>query len=397
MSTPTTYAPLGGTKLFSPVKLGHCELRHRIVQAPCTRMRAVKESDGINVPGDQMAKYYAQRASNGGLQITEATDISHYAGAYPGAPGIFTDSQVAGWKKVTDAVHAKGGYIFLQIWHTGRASPPAFLAGNLPKSSSSRPMDGAWSDGTSCAAYPPTPMTGDEIRATVRDFAEAARRATQAGFDGVEIHSANGYLLEQFLHDNINDRTDEYGGSIQNRCRFPLDVVKAVCDAIGPDKVGIRLSPWNYFQSTRDSNRLDHWSYLCEQLAILPVGQRPVYVHMVEPRFDEILDEQRKIDSLAHDDKETNISLLPFRNIIQNAGILFLSAGCFSWENAVPKLESGATDLVCFGRWFISNPDLPQKLADGIAFTKYDRSTFYSAEPPEKGYTDYPVYTAEAA
>ncbi|KAL7629781.1 hypothetical protein AAE478_001304 [Parahypoxylon ruwenzoriense] len=394
MSTPII-APLKDTTLFAPIKLGNCELQHRI--APCTRMRGVKESDGINVPGDLMAQYYGMRATKGGLQITEATDISHYASGYPGVPGIFTSSQIAGWKTVTDAVHAKGGYIFLQIWHTGRASPPSFLDGKPPKSSSNHPMDGSWADGTPCESSPPIPMTGDEIRAVVRDFVEAAKRAIQAGFDGVEIHSANGYLLEQFLHDNINNRTDEYGGSIQNRCKFPLDVLEAVCDAIGSDKVGIRLSPWNYFQSTRDSNRLEHWSYLCEQLATLPTGQRPAYVHMVEPRFDEALDEQQKIESLAHGEKEATISLSPFRNILQNGGILFLSTGCFDRDNAVPKLESGAADLVCFGRWFISNPDLPKKLADGVPLTKYDRTTFYFTVPPEKGYVDYPIYTAEAA
>ncbi|KAI0376087.1 12-oxophytodienoate reductase 1 [Hypomontagnella monticulosa] len=391
------FTPLKDSKLFTPIKLGNYELHHRIVQAPCTRMRAVKESGGVNVPGDLMVKYYGLRASKGGLQIAEATDIARYASGYPGVPGIYAPAQVAGWKRVTDAVHAKGGYIFLQIWHTGRASPPSFLDGNSPLSSSNHPMDGAWGDGTSCASHPPKPMTGDDIQQVVQDFVQAAKNAIQAGFDGVEIHSANGYLLEQFLHDNINDRTDEYGGSIQNRCKFPLDVVKSISDAIGSDKVGIRLSPWNYFQSTRDSSRLEHWSYLCEQLATLPANHRPAYVHMVEPRFDEVLDEKQKIDSLAINDKETGISLLPFRKILQKGGILFLSTGCFDRENAVPKLESGATDLVCFGRWFIANPDLPKKLADGIPLTKYDRSTFYFTVPPEKGYTDYPIHTAEAA
>ncbi|KAI1099655.1 12-oxophytodienoate reductase 1 [Jackrogersella minutella] len=397
MSNPK-FAPLKDTKLFTPVKIGNYELQHRIVQAPCTRMRGVKESDGVNVPGDLMVNYYGARATKGGLQIAEATDISLYASGYPGIPGIFTSSQIAGWKKVTDAVHTKGGFIFLQIWHTGRASPPSFRGGKPTISSSNHPMDGDWLDGTSCASNPPKPMTVGEIKSVTRDFADAAKNAIQAGFDGVEIHSANGYLSDQFLHDNINDRTDEYGGSIQNRCKFPLEVLKAVCDAIGSEKVGIRLSPWNYFQSTKDSNRLDHWSYLCEQLATQPAGQKPAYVHMVEPRFDEVLDEQQKIESLADSDKETgSISLLPFRNILQKGGISFLSAGCFNWENAASKLESGSTDLVCFGRWFIANPDLPKRLADGIPLNKYDRSTFYFTVPPEKGYTDYPIYTAEAA
>ncbi|KAI1075774.1 12-oxophytodienoate reductase 1 [Whalleya microplaca] len=392
-----TLTPLKNTKLFSPIKLGNCELQHRIVQAPCTRMRGVKESDGINVPGDLMLEYYGLRASKGGLLIVEATDISHYASGYPGVAGIFTQSQIDGWKRITDAVHAKGGYIFIQIWHTGRASPPSFRGGKTPISSSNNPMEGSWFDGTECASIPPKPMTVDEIQTVVQDFAKAAKNAVEAGFDGVEIHGANGYLLDQFLHDNINNRTDEYGGSIENRSKFHLEVVKAVSDAIGSDKVGLRLSPWGYFQSAGDSNRLEHWSYLCEKLASLPEAQRPVYVHMIEPRFDEALDEQQKIDTLANKDKQTNISLSPFRDILKKADIKFISAGCFNGENALPKLESGDTDFVCFGRWFISNPDLPKRLAEGIPLSKYDRSTFYLTEPPEKGYTDYAIASAEAA
>lgn len=390
------FTPLKGSKLFTPFKLGKYQLSHRVFQAPNTRMRGVKESDGIHVPGDLMATYYGLRATAGGLQITEATDICHYAGGYPGVPGIFTPSQMAGWKKVTDAVHAKGGVIFCQIWHTGRASPPAWLGGKTPVSSSDVPMEGTWADGTECAKHPPRPMTGDEIRDTTKEFAEAAKRAVEAGFDGVEIHAANGYLLEQFLHDNINQRTDEFGGSVENRCRFPLNVVKAVCDAIGSDRVGIRLSPWNYFQSTKDSDRLGHWTYLCQQLAAFSESQRPAYVHMVEPRFDEVLDEQAKIDSLATGSTSSaSVSLAPFRDILKPAGIAFLSCGNFNPTNAVPKLEAGETDLVGFGRWFISNPDLIARLEEGYPLGQYDRSTFYFTVPPEKGYMDYPLYTTE--
>ncbi|KAI1765416.1 12-oxophytodienoate reductase 1 [Hypoxylon sp. FL1150] len=391
MANPS-FAPLKDTKLFSPIKLGSIELLHRAAQAPCTRLRGVKEGDGVHVPDDLMVSYYGQRASKGGLQIAEATDIAHYASGYPGTPGIFSSAQIAGWKKVTDAVHAKGGYIFLQIWHTGRASPPSFRGGKVPISSGNIPMDGSWIDGTECAAFPPTPMTLEEIQAVTQDFAQAAKNAVEAGFDGVEIHAANGYLLDQFLQDNINNRTDEYGGSIENRVKFPLEVLKAVTGAIGSDKVGIRLSPWGYFQATKDSNRLKHWSYLCEQLASLPANHKPVYVHMIEPRFDEGLDEQQKIDSLAKNSNKATISLTPFREILLKGDILFLSAGCFNWENAVPKLESGTADIICFGRWFIANPDLPKKLKEGIALTPYDRTTFYSGVPPSKGYTDYPFH-----
>lgn len=390
--TNPSFAPLKDTKLFSPIKLGNIELLHRAAQAPCTRLRGVKESDGVHVPDDLMVQYYGQRASKGGLQIAEATDVAHYASGYPGTPGIYSSAQIAGWKKVTDAVHAKGGYIFLQIWHTGRASPPSFRGGKVPISSGNIPMDGSWVDGTACASFPPTPMTLEEIQAVTQDFAQAAKNAVEAGFDGVEVHAANGYLLDQFLHDNINNRTDEYGGPIENRVKFPLEVVKAVTEAIGSDKVGVRLSPWGYFQTTKDSNRLKHWSYLCEQLASLPANHKPVYVHMVEPRFDEGLDEQQKIDSLAKNSNETTISLTPFKEILSKGDIVFLSAGCFNWENAVPKLESGTADIICFGRWFIANPDLPKKLQEGIPFTPYDRTTFYAGVPPSKGYTDYPFH-----
>ncbi|KAI0173248.1 12-oxophytodienoate reductase 1 [Hypoxylon sp. FL1284] len=391
MSNPT-FSPLKDTRLFSPLKLGNMQLEHRVAMAPCTRLRGIKESDGVHVPDDLMVEYYGQRACKGGLLITEATDIAHYASGYPGATGIYSSSQTAAWKKVTDAVHAKGGYIFLQIWHTGRASPPSFRGGKLPVSASTHPMGGSWVDGTACEAFPPTPMTVDEIHAVTQDFAQAAKNAVEAGFDGVEIHSANGYLLDQFINDNINDRTDEYGGSIEKRCRFPLEVIKAVTDAIGSDKVGIRLTPWGYFQDTMDSDRLGHWSYLCEQIAALPVSNRPIYVHMIEARFDEGLDEQEKIKQLEQKDKAPEISLTPFREILLKGNIVFLAAGCFNWDNAAPKLKEGAADIICFGRWYIANPDLPKRLAEGIPLNPYDRATFYGAEPPSKGYTDYPYH-----
>ncbi|ORY59676.1 12-oxophytodienoate reductase 1 [Pseudomassariella vexata] len=392
-SQAESLTPLKGTKLFSSFKLGKYDLCHRIAQAPCTRMRGVKESDGIYVPGDLMVKYYSQRASKGGLQITEATDISHYASGYPGVPGIFSASQIAGWQRVTDSVHKKGGIIFLQIWHTGRASPSSCRDGMAPPSASNVPMDGKWLDGTQCSEHPPVPMTAEEIHATTKDFVEAAKRAVEAGFDGVEIHGANGYLLEQFLHDNINNRTDEFGGSVENRCRFLLNVVKAVCDAIGSDRVGIRLSPWNYFQTTKDSNRLGHWSYLCSELASLPTSQKPAYVHMVEPRVDEELEEDVKIASLTAE-QNTIPSLKPFREILQPAGIAFISAGGFGRADTLPKVESGLADIIGFGRWFIANPDLPFRLEEGLPLNDYDRTTFYGAVTPEKGYVDYPVAEA---
>ncbi|KAI1354738.1 NADH:flavin oxidoreductase/NADH oxidase [Xylaria sp. FL0043] len=396
----TTLAPLGDSPLFTPVHLGNMNLEHRIVQAPCTRMRCDPESSGIYVPGPRVAKYYGDRATTGGLQITEATDICLYASAYPGVPGVFTDSQLQGWRKVTDAVHAKGGFIFCQLWHTGRASSITMRDGKQPISSSSLSMRGKYLDGTDCAENPPRAMSISEIHEITEEWAAAAKRAVEnAGFDGVEIHGANGYLLEQFLHDNINQRTDEYGGSLENRCRFLLEVVSAVSRVIGPERTGLRLSPFNYFQDTRDSDPNKHWLALCQKLASLPAPERPAYVHMVEPRFDEVLDEEQKLAALAeytHEPTTKTNSLTPFRLALETGGIKFLACGNFDRDNAVTKLKSQEADLVVFGRHFVANPDLVSRLRNGWALNHYDRSTFYGADPLDKGYNDYPVYIPTA-
>ena len=212
--------------------------------------------------------------------------------------------------------------------------------------------------------------------------------------------------MDQFLHDNVNTRTDEYGGSIKNRCRFPLAVIQSVTDAIGADRVGIRLSPYNYFQDTKDSNPNGHWAYLCQQIAALPEEQRPSYMHMVEPRFDEVLNEQAKLDALAaytgregvEAEATTNSqgnSLDFFRGPLRKGGVAFLAAGNFNGENAVSKLATDGADLIAFGRLFIANPDLPRRLKEGLPLNPHDRETFYGADPPAKGYIDYPEYGAQ--
>ncbi|OAA60275.1 FAD binding domain-containing protein [Niveomyces insectorum RCEF 264] len=404
ISVSPGFTPLANTKLFTPFQLGRVALAHRIVSAPCTRMRGEKEARGVYIPVDRHVTYYSQRATDGGLLLTEATDICLNASGYVGVPGVFTDSQLAGWKRVTDAVHAKGGYIFVQLWHTGRASSPALRGGVQPISSSTKPMSGKYADGLDCAENPPRAMTVEEIHSLTEEWAAAAKRAVDiARFDGVEIHGANGYLLEQFLHDNINDRTDEYGGSVENRSRFTLEVVKAVAKAIGSDRTGIRLSPYNYFQDTKDSNPVAHWLYLCDTLAGLPSDSRPAYVHMVEPRFDEVLTEEQKLEALVKTSnvpeelkKQTN-SLTPFRRSLEKGGIHFLACGNFNRDNASAKVENGLSDAVVFGRWYIANPDLVERLRNGWPLNQYDRSTFYGAEPPEKGYIDYPFFEDEAA
>ncbi|KAI5247760.1 FMN-linked oxidoreductase [Aureobasidium subglaciale] len=404
--SPPAFTPLKDTILFKSWKLGNITLEHKLVQAPLTRMRCTKNDEGINIPSDLMVEYYGQRASKGGLQLTEATDISRYASGYPGVPGLFSGEQLTAWKRVTDAVHAKGGYIFCQMWHTGRASPAGLLGGQTPLSASNIPISGKALDGTDFSVTPPKEMTTEEIAEVVANFGTAAKSAIEAGFDGVEVHGANGYLLDQFLHDNVNVRTDSYGGSVENRCRFPIEVVKSVCDAIGSHRVGIRLSPYNYFQDTKDSDPNAHWAYLCEQLASLPQQHRPVYVHSVEPRFDEVLDEQAKMDALsaygpgkgveAEATRKIGHSLLPFRRILSKADIKFFAAGAYTRDNAVPKLEADDADAIVMGRWFIANPDLPRRLAEGLPLNKYDRDTFYGASPPQKGYTDYPFFVGGA-
>jgi len=302
-------------------------------------------------------------------------------------------------------VHAKGGYIYCQLWHVGRATVPSLLDGHPALSSSDIPIKGKALTGADYSDTPPKPMTVEDIAETVKEYAAAAKRAIEAGFDGVEIHGANGYLLDQFLHDNVNVRTDSYGGSIENRFRFPVEVIKAVTAAVGADKTGIRLSPFNYFQDTKDSDPMKHWAYVCEQIASQPAENRVAYVHMVEPRFDEELSETAKLESLGSgktivkavgagaSDNAAEFTLIPFSKTLHKAGIKFLAAGSYNRDNAVAPLEAGWLDAVVFGRWFIANPDLPRRLAEGLELNQYDRSTFYGAEPPSHGYTDYPFYS----
>ncbi|KAL3426092.1 NADH:flavin oxidoreductase/NADH oxidase [Phlyctema vagabunda] len=395
--SPAGFKPLNDTTLFKNLQLGSTKLEHRLVMAPLTRMRGVKESEGVWAPGDLAVEYYSQRASKGGLLLTEACPISRQACGYPGVPGLFTPGQSAGWKRITDAVHSKGGFIYCQLWHVGRATVPSLLGGEPCVSSSNIPLEGNALDGSVYATTPPKELSVEEIAELVKEFAAAGKRALEAGFDGVEIHGANGYLLDQFLHDNVNIRTDAYGGSIEKRVRFPLEVMKAVTDAVGAERTGIRLSPYNYFQDTRDSNPNANWAYLCQKIAELPKENRLSYVHMVEPRFDEVLSEEAKIASLTTTTKSAAEaqSLLPFRQILQKGDVKFLAAGAFNRDNAAPKLDSGDADAVVMGRWFIANPDLPARLSDGLPLNPYDRNSFYGADPPQKGYVDYPFYEAK--
>ena len=367
--------------LFKPLRLGSVELSHRVVMAPLTRLRSRQPGD---VPQALNAEYYGQRASEGGLIITEATDISPQARGYPGAPGIYSAEQIEGWRQVTDAVHAKGGIIFLQIWHTGRVSHSSMQpGGDLPGAPSAIPAGGTHMDaiGASVPFETPRALQEDELASIIDDFGQAARNAQAAGFDGVEVHGANGYLIDQFLRDGSNRRTDRYGGTIENRARFLLEVVELVASAWEPGRVNVRLSPWGNFNDMEDSDTRALFHH-----AALELGRRNLaYLHVVEPRADQFSD-VNALDPLAPDAAET------LRGSFCGPVI---SAGGYVRETAERAIVEGRADAVAFGRLFIANPDLPERFRREGPFNHYDRPTFYGGGAG--GYTDYPALADEPA
>lgn len=368
--------------LFEPLRLGTVELSHRIVMAPLTRLRSRQPGD---VPHGLNAEYYGQRASKGGLIITEATDISPSARGYPGAPGIYSPEQIEGWRLVTDAVHAKGGIIFLQIWHTGRVSHSSMQPGHrLPAAPSAVAVTGmTHMDATGASAEFEVPRALDvaEIAAIVSDFRQAAINARAAGFDGVEVHGANGYLIDQFLRNGSNLRTDDYGGSIANRARFLLQAVDAVVSGWELGRVGVRLSPWGGFNDMADSDTLALFDHAARELGTRGIA----YVHVVGPRADQNSD-VNAIDSDAPDAAHT------FRDAF---GGPIISAGGYVSETAARAVAEGGADAIAFGRLFIANPDLPNRFRRGATLNRYDRPTFY--EGGARGYVDYPAMSDEMA
>ncbi|OAY63866.1 putative 12-oxophytodienoate reductase 4 [Ananas comosus] len=302
--------------LLTPHKMGKFDLSHRIVLAPLTRQRSYG-----NVPQAHAILYYSQRATQGGLLITEATGVSDTAQGYPDTPGIWTKEQVEAWKPIVDAVHKKGGVFFCQIWHVGRVS-----------------------------TY---------------------------GFDGVEIHGAHGYLIEQFMKDSANDRTDEYGGSIENRCRFALEVVEAVVGEIGADRVGMRLSPFTDYVDCWDSNPEAVGLYMVQSLN----KHNILYCHMIEPRM-----------AIVQGRHQIPHRLLPLREAFRGT---FVAAGGYDREEGNKVVDEGYTDLVAYGRLFLANPDLPKRFELSARLNKYDRLTFYTSDPVV-GYTDYPFLESSA-
>ena len=360
--------------LFTPLTLGALDLDHRVVMAPLTRMRALEPG---NVPGPLTAEYYAQRATKGGLLIAEATQVSPQGQGYPATPGIHSDAQVEGWKMVTDAVHAKGGLIVLQFWHVGRTSHSSFHNGQPPVSASAiRPagqtMTAAWQ---MADTETPRALALEEIPTLIQIYADATTRARAAGFDGVELHSANGYLLDQFLQDGSNHRTDQYGGEIENRSRLTLEVLDAITAAWSAGRVGIRLSPFGTFGDMADSNTEALFSYLISEISTRNIA----YLHLIEPRA-----------TLAGGSDATNQSapdtVALFRS--QYSGKI-IAAGGFTAQSATEEIANNRADAVAFGRLFISNPDLVERIRRQKDLAPYNRATFYGGGAV--GYTDYPA------
>jgi N-ethylmaleimide reductase len=369
------------TALFDSLKIGDLTLSNRVIMAPLTRMRSTQPG---NIPNALNAEYYAQRAS-AGLIISEATQISQQGQGYPATPGIYSAEQVEGWKLVTNAVHKAGGKIFLQLWHVGRISHPSLQPnGGQPVAPSALE---AKNSGTYTAEWKPTSILTPraletaEVAGIVEDFRKGAQNAKDAGFDGVEVHGANGYLLDQFLQDGSNKRSDVYGGSIENRARFLLEAVDAAIGVFGAGRVGVRLSPYGTFNDMQDSDPVALFSYVLAQLD----ARKIAYAHIIEPRSSAA----GGADVVAEDAPITaNIFRSKFKGTL-------ISAGGYNRELALEAVASGNADAVAFGRAFIANPDLPMRLQQNAPLNKYNRATFYGGK--EVGYTDYPFLDAKAA
>lgn len=347
------------TDLFSPLALGDITLPNRVVLAPLTRCR----SSAGRVPNDLMREYYVQRAS-AGLILTEATSVDPMGVGYPDTPGIWSDAQVEGWKQITAAVHAAGGRIFLQLWHVGRLSHQSYLGGATPVSASAIAAEGHVSLLRPKEPYPvPRALELDEIAGIVHAYKTGALNAKSAGFDGVEIHGANGYLLDQFLQDRSNARTDRYGGSIENRARLHLEVTDAVCDVWSPGRVGMHLAPRGDAHSMGDSDRPATFGYLARELG------------------------KRRIAFICTREYQGADSISP--RIKGEFGGAYIANEKLTPQSAAELVSTGAADAVAFGKLFIANPDLPARLRTGQPLNEPDPATFYGGDA--RGYTDYPT------
>jgi N-ethylmaleimide reductase len=371
--------------LFTPFRLGPYELRNRVVMAPMTRSRA---GEG-NVPTPLMAEYYTQRAG-AGLIVTEGSQVSPQGVGYPGTPGIHTDAQVAGWRAVTDAVHAKGGRIFLQLWHVGRVSHPLLQPGGaLPVAPSAIGAPGQLYTGQGMKPFvTPRALETDEVAGIVEQFAEGARRAYVAGFDGVELHGANGYLIDQFLRDGTNHRADRYGGSVENRVRFLEEVTAAVVDVWGGERVGVRFSPVGTVNGMSDTDPVATFSYAAYALNRFNLA----YLHVSEPIGGNV-DPGASGSTYSVEGAFTSRVSPVLKAIFRGP---FIANGGYGGETGNAAVADRQADLVAFGVPFLANPDLPERLRADAPLNTPDRATFYGGD--EHGYTDYPVLqTANAA
>ncbi len=352
--------------LFSPLALGPLSLPNRIVMAPMTRSRAGED----DAPTDLAAAYYAQRAT-AGLIISEASQVSAQAKGYPKTPGVFSEAQVSGWRAVTDAVHAQGGHIFLQLWHVGRVSMTSLPeTGALPVGPSAIKAAGRTFAGEEYLT--PRALELSEIPGIVQQFADGAWHAKAAGFDGVEVHGANGYLPDQFLRDGTNQRTDAYGGAVENRARLLLELTEAVIGVWGAARVGVRLSPLADFNDMHDSDPAATFTYAARALSELSIG----YLHVIEP--------------VNSDHMMAKAGAEPVAPLLRQAfGGVFMLNGGYSKETGNAAIASGAADLISFGTPFIANPDLVKRYTEDAPLNTPDQATMYGGDA--KGYTDYPA------
>ena len=361
-------------KLFTPITLGAIDLAHRVVHAPTTRLRAIVDES----PSEMMATYYSQRASKGGLLITESAHPTSDSRGYHGAPGIYTDAHVQAWTRITGAVHAKGGFIFMQIAHDGRQSHIDLSNGALPIAPSVVPFEGqAFTENGWVDVSPHRAIDLEEIPGLIEAFRRSARRAKDAKFDGVELHNANGYLADTFLQDGTNHRTDRYGGPVKNRVRFSLELVEAFLSVWGAGRVGIRISPSGQWGAISDSNPRHTFGYLADRLNAYPLA----YLHIIEPRV-------KGVETVA--EHEPPVASTFLREIYKGN---IIAAGGYTREGAENALQNGSTDLVAFGRWFTSNPDLPERLRKNLPLTPYQREAFWGGD--EHWYNDFPSFCIE--
>lgn len=380
--TPST------TSLFTPIKLGDYQLSNRIFMAPLTRARA--EEDGT--PSPMMAEYYGQRAS-AGLIVAEATAISRQGRGWMNSPGIYTERQKKGWQQIADSVHQKEGRIFVQLWHMGATVHPDFVDGEQPVSSSDVTLTGALTTpkGRDREFAQPRPLSKLEIKSVIQDFVTAARNAIDAGLDGVELHGANGFLIDQFTRDSSNTRTDEYGGSIDNRLRFMLEVVEAVTAEIGAGKVGIRLSPTNSVWGISDSEYQKTFVRAAERLDQYSLA----YLHLLEPKPElfPLAEKNEDEPDVAGPAVRTMGYLTPeIRRVYQGT---LISNGGYNQQTGHTALQGQQADAIVYGVPFIANPDLVARYANDLPLANPDTETFYGGGA--EGYSDYPTYQAEEA